>query len=155
MALSLKPQSGFTLIEVIVTVSIIAIASSAATFDWIVFARNRQAQEEAESLGAFVRNAREAARAGMDSSGAGIYFPPDGMSYVFYQGPDYSSRNAGSDILVESLTGSITNNFPGGVLSFEKGSGLPSASGTIGVSKGTSRFVLDINAQGAITTANE
>jgi prepilin-type N-terminal cleavage/methylation domain-containing protein len=144
-----KTISGFTLIEMLLTVAIIAIAAGISAASWIDFGSKRQLYEDAQGLAARIRATRGAARGGEGACGAGIFIDPSEKKFTAYRGENYPGRDPAFDKETEMGNSSISSDFAGGDFQFGESTGLPSARGTITIRNRGSEAELEVSPTGA------
>ncbi len=152
IAKKMKREAGFTLVEMLLTVaalSIIAVVAIPFTNSSLVrgnFDASSRVYENA------LRKAYAYARASRNDTDWGVYTASS--SVTVFSGSTYAGRSAALDESNEyayplTVTGTIAS---GGIAEvvFAKGSGLPSATGTVVVENGGNSKTFTMNAAGAI-----
>ncbi len=141
---------GFTIIELLIVISITAILAAAASPIYSNLQVSTQLDESSAQIAQDVRLAREQSLAGVHGVAHGVRF--NASSYTLYQGASYATRSAAYDqVNTFSSALAITTTFPNSEIVFTAGTGMPSATGTIIVSHAVSgtRTIL-VNDIGAV-----
>ena len=139
---------GFTLIEIILVISLVLIVSAATIPSYSKFINGRKLQSEQNKLVENIRYARELAESGKRNSNFGVYFQAD--RYVLYQGDSYGNRDSSQDQIFELSKNIELSNL--NEVNFEKARGTPSATGTLRVTNTANEKFKDIkvNKEGLI-----
>lgn len=130
-----KDSRGFTFVELLIVIAIGLIIVSAVTPIYGNLQVSSQLTSSQDHLLQTLRVARERSIAGLNDSQHGVYLdidPSGADSFTLYQGNDYATRDSAYD-RVETLSVSvaISTTLAGSEVSFSKGIGLPSATGTV------------------------
>lgn len=139
---------GFTLIEIILVISLVLIVSAATIPSYSKFINGRKLQSAKNKLIENIRYTRELAESGKSNSNFGVYFQAD--RYVLYQGDSYGNRDSSQDQIFELSKNIELSNL--NEVNFEKGRGTPSTTGTLRVTNTANEKFKDIkvNKEGLI-----
>lgn len=155
---ALKQQAGFTLVELLVVVTIIAIifGLSVVSLGQPQAASNRQ--DTTDTLLADLKNQQLFAMVGTTGSAtaqqpAGLYVQSN--QYTLFTGSSYNSSDS-YDYVVSAPTGTtFSTTFPSGIVLFNKGAGdingFTSGSNTITITTSAGTRTLTIDRYGAIS----
>ena len=107
-------NNGFTLIEVLVVMGILAILSTMGYLVAIDFYKSYAFNAERDTIVSLLQKARAASLSNINQSPHGVYFDDTDSQYVVFQGPNYAGRNQVLDQSVPyapgiTRGGSITN----------------------------------------------
>lgn len=136
---------GFTLVELLLSVSIIGLLVGLSAPVYSLFAARNDLDISAQSVADGLRRAQSYARAGRDDAQWSVQI--QGENAVLYQGTTYASRNTGEDevLSMDGVTASGLSN-----IQFAKVSGTPNMSGSITLTSNNETRVITINAQGMV-----
>lgn len=147
--------NGFTLVELMLVMSIIFILAGASAPLFSTFLTSSQLQESGSNASLLIRTAYERARSGMNDSAHGVYLDIDPLGadqIIMYQGSSYATRNNLYDVVVEfeealEFSTTITSN----EINFARHTSVPSDSGSITIDhiNGSSQTI-NINTHGII-----
>lgn len=140
-------MQGFTLIEVLLSVAIIAILSGLSLPVYETFARRNDLDVAAQSTVETIRKAETFARGVNYDSVWGVYFTS--ASTTFFKGATYATRDTSFDEVV-TLPGSITQS---GLteITFTKVNAIPSVTGTLTMTSSTNSVrTIVINGEGSL-----
>jgi prepilin-type N-terminal cleavage/methylation domain-containing protein len=141
-----QKKSGFTMIEVVVTLTIIVIISTSA---YLAFTRYQQDQFlnlSAEEIRISLEEARSKAIQGVNLSEHGVYFDATAGIFVLFQGSSFAVRNATYDIN-HTLTVKMAG--PSEIV-FAKLKGTTAATSITLTNEHDKQQIININAAGTI-----
>ncbi|MBU1132015.1 prepilin-type N-terminal cleavage/methylation domain-containing protein [Patescibacteria group bacterium] len=130
-------QSGFTLIEVLIVVSITVVLAISAVFAFGNLQVSSQLNENTEQMIQTLRTAQERSFARINDSPHGVKFQTN--KFILYQGTSYATRNAAYDretVLDTSLT--ITTTLTNDEVNFSRQLGMPDHTGNVTLTHATS-----------------
>lgn len=138
--------SGFTLIEVMVVLGLLALMAALGMFVSFDYYRSYQYRAELNTLGSMLQKARAQAQSNVNESPHGVEILAN--AYVIFQGPFYAAREVSLD---ESFTanGLVSHSGMSEVV-FAQLTGEASASSTITLTDGTRTSLISINNEGRI-----
>lgn len=143
---------GFTLLEVMVSVAILALVASVGWFSFASYAARRELDSSAARVAALITEAQRKTLAGEDSSAYGVHFESDRA--VLFRAPSYVSGSA--DNKTEMLTRRITIptiSFSGNEVIFKRLTGAAVSAGSVTLSvRGNSSVskTVSVNALGVV-----
>ncbi len=141
-------QGGFTLLELLLSVTIIGLITALSLPVYETFARRNDLDLTAQNVTAAIRRAQTYARGQNYDSTWGIKFQADNAT--LYRGTSYASRTAGFDEIVDipdSITASGLDD-----IQFAKMTGAPSSTGTLTLSSTTNDTrAITLNAKGMVS----
>jgi prepilin-type N-terminal cleavage/methylation domain-containing protein len=142
-----RSESGFTLVEMLLSVSIIGMLVGLSAPVYESFTRRNDLDLTAQTLEATLRRAAAYARLGNGDSAWSVAI--QGSTFTLFRGTDFATRNT---IYDESTTipGTIT---PGGLaeIEFAKFTALPNTTGNITLASTTNDTrTITINAKGVV-----
>ena len=120
-------KKGFTLIEIILVISLVFIISAATIPSYSKFINGRKLQSDQNKLIENIRYARELAESGKNNSNFGVYFQES--RYVLYQGEGYGNRDPSQDQIFDLSKNIELSNL--NEVNFETGTSMPSTTGTL------------------------
>lgn len=127
----MKSMRGFTIIELLIVVAILAIVG----FFSIPFVQTFQISSDlnsvADQLTQAIRRAQLQARAGQNDDDWGVAFNEDDKEYIIFKGTSYASRDSIFDEVIGYPSRFSAINDLSNEIIFFKYSGAPTASGTI------------------------
>jgi len=127
-----RQRGGFTLVELLVTVAILIILAGSTVAIASRFYTSSQLLESTDRLVQTIHAAKIRSVGGLNDASHGVYVETG--QYTLYQGASYGSRYSSYDRVVsvdESLV--ISNTISGNDLTFSRGLGAPSATGTVSI----------------------
>lgn len=132
-----KDHRGFTLMEVLIVLTIIVITIVGSTALYKSLQTSGQLNEQTSAIIQALRTAQFRALEGIGDTSHGVYFDNNAQGddrLIVYQGDSYASRNPASDSIEVfpssvSLTLSLSTSTP--EIIFARQTGIPSASGTV------------------------
>lgn len=125
---------GFTLLEFLISISIIAIIGTISFAIWRGYYTTAVVDTEARAVLSFVRSARQNAMANDSSSDYSVKFLSD--SCVGFLGSTYVPGDSANEIQeVSDVT--LTSTFPNDIVTFTNFNGRATASGTVTVTGNT------------------
>lgn len=143
-----RPEEGFTLVEMLLSVAIITVITAFSVPLMVSYSSRNELDIEAVELTSALRKAQQYARTSYGDSTWGVNIQSG--SVTVFKGASYATRDPSYDE-VSSIPGSITASGLTAVV-FSKLVGLPDTSGTITLtSNTTSTKNIYINAQGIVT----
>lgn len=151
----MKYQKGFTLIEIILVMSILFILFGFTTLSFVKQQNSVSVQSITDSLVSDINSAQNKAMLGDSNASYGIYFQPD--RYVLFAGSSYSQNNPSNFIVNIDPGYQISNvTFSNNTVIFASGSGevngyaLGSDSLKIQNANGSSSRTIKLNRYGVI-----
>src|SRR3989339_112068 len=88
-SLVISPKSGFTLLEVMIVVAILAIIMGVTMSSGFGFYNNQSLIGERDGLVSLLRHARGRAMNNMNQSSHGVYISTSTNQYILFQGASY------------------------------------------------------------------
>ncbi|MBN1258335.1 prepilin-type N-terminal cleavage/methylation domain-containing protein [Candidatus Peregrinibacteria bacterium] len=148
-----KSTKGFTLIELMITISVFALIFSSTAIVFGDFLGERRLASEGHKMVQLLREARTNAVSGLQGSSWGLYFDPssDPDRYVFFKGGSYVDRDASFDlemVFPTTVTFSAID-FGGHEAVFEKRSGIANE-GTLTLISDPDEFIISVNRLGIV-----
>ena len=140
-------QKGLTLIEILITTTIIAVIFSLGLVFGIDFYRNYAFHSERDVIVSILEKARSRALNNINQEAHGVYF--SGANHVIFQGNSYAARNSLFDLIIPKSYSAILSGLNEVV--FSQLSGESNASGTITISEDGRISDISINNEGRIT----
>lgn len=146
-------NSGFTLLELLVVMGLLAILLGLSTISLVKVQRNASVGATVDTLIADMRNQQTKAMSGSAGGGNyGISFNSSN-SYILFHG----SSPGGPDDFAVTLDDpiSVSTSFPGNVIVFTKASGEVASENTITINNtaGTETKILTVNKLGVVKSA--
>ncbi|TSC83439.1 MAG: Uncharacterized protein G01um101417_594 [Parcubacteria group bacterium Gr01-1014_17] len=143
---------GFTLLEVVVSVAILALVVSAGWFSFASYAARQELESGVARVMALITEARSKTLAGENSSAYGVHFESDRA--VLFRAPTYQSGNADNktEIIPRRIIIS-TISFSGNEVVFKRLTGAATAAGSVTLSvRGNSSVskTVSVNALGTV-----
>ena len=138
---------GFTLVEVLLSVAIIAMLVGVSLPVYETYARRNDLDVTAQNIVAMFRRAANYARAGNDDSAWSVRV--DSTAVTLYRGTDFAARDATNDETI-SIPASITTSWTGD-LQFSKLNATPSVTGSMILTSTTNDTrTIAVNAKGMV-----
>jgi prepilin-type N-terminal cleavage/methylation domain len=143
----MRQRSGFTLVEILVTICIGLILARFAVLATINFTKNRELEAVSDTLVTYLRTAETRALQSERNVNHGV--STVGGKITLFSGNSYAARQTAYDTI---LPYDSYLQFSGiSEVVFAKQTGLPSATGTITVGNGTKTLTITIYSTGAIS----
>ncbi len=145
MILKIKKPNGFTLIELVIVVAILAVLSSALITDFVLWTKKTDVNTASQEFANVLRLAKNKALSSENNSQYGVYLNTlnSPSQYILFKGATYATRDSASDNIY-SLPKNVEFfgiSFGGGSeIDFNKLSGTSQQSGSVAV-----RSKLDTN----------
>jgi prepilin-type N-terminal cleavage/methylation domain-containing protein len=143
----MRNESGFTLIEILIAMAILALILGLGYFAGFDFYKNYALDSEKDLLMSILRKARSQAINNVGAAAHGVSV--NGSWYTIFYGNSYASRNAQYDENIRKAPG-ITLSGLNEVV-FAPLTATSTASGTITLNNGKKSFFIDINYEGRIS----
>jgi prepilin-type N-terminal cleavage/methylation domain-containing protein len=146
-----KGQSGITLIEIIVVVSIIALLIVVVALPLITFRKTQALENATNTTIAILNEARTRTLAAVGGTSYGVRI--ESTQVILFTGTSYSSGSSTNEItpLDSPATASASLSGGGSEIKFDRLSGTTSQSGTITLSiSGGSSHTVTVSATGAV-----
>jgi prepilin-type N-terminal cleavage/methylation domain-containing protein len=140
---------GFTLLEVMIVVAILAVVMGATVSSGFNFYTNQSLNGERDGLVSLLRHARGRAMNNTNQSSHGVYVSTSTNQYILFQGASYASRATDYDLPFPKSP-SITFTGPAEIL-FAALTGTSSASGTITLSGNAGSVSVFVNGEGRVS----
>lgn len=142
----MRSENGITLIEILVTMGILALILSLGYFVGFDFYRNYALHSEKDILLSVLRKARSQALNNVNSTSHGVYIGSN--SYTIFYGSSFASRDSQYDENIREAPGIALSELNEVV--FAPLTATSTASGTIVINNGRKSFFIDINYEGKI-----
>lgn len=147
-------KRGFSLIEIIVSIALLALVASAGWFSFSSYAARRELESGVARVVALLSEARSKTLAGENYSAYGVHFEPDRA--VLFRAPTYQAGSADNktEVLPSRITIS-TIGFSGNEVVFKRLTGAVNTAGSITLSvRGTPSVsrTISVNTLGTIET---
>ena len=142
---SVKSGAGFTLIEILVVIGILAVLGTFGYLVTIDFYKSYAFNAERDAIVAILQKARSQSLANINESSHGVHF--DSNQYVIFQDPVYDSGNSFNQNIPAAF--GITHS---GIIDvvFSRLSGDASSGGNLILSDGRRSTVISVNSEGQI-----
>jgi Tfp pilus assembly protein FimT len=126
----LMATKGFTVVELLITISIIILVAAAPAPIYANYQVTSQLNENSSQIIQTIRIARESSAARLRNSAFGVKFLPH--SYILYQGSSYATRvsDYDRDIAIEDSV-TINTTLVNDEINFSKSLAVPSNAGNI------------------------
>jgi len=148
MSLQPKSASGFTLIETVVALSIIALVATLGFFMTIDQYKTYALDSDLNTLGSILQQARSMAMNNINSADQGVYI--GGGNYILFQGSSYASRTVAYDEATK-ISSFVTITGPTEIVFKRLRGDLSVGSGQIVLGNGSSTRTITLNNEGAIS----
>lgn len=144
--------SGFTLIEVLITIGLIAILSAISIPLFTGTFSNNKALASVQELDANAFGAQQDAYAAKDSYGYGLYLPDGGSSYTVFVGDSMATAVFTYEILLQDgvTLENVTIAGGGDEVLFGSGDFKPNNSAQLDVDSSTASYAFEISSEGLI-----
>ncbi len=144
-------KRGLTLVEMLVVIGIMVTVVGIATPMALNQVFRATTEAEARKLASSIYVLQQRAYTGNGNSAYGIKFT--NADYTTFNGTAFSSGTNKESTSFDAKVKASQIQLTGGVseLSFNKGSYLPSASGTIALTSASDTYIVELNAQGFVT----
>ncbi len=142
----LSAREGFTILEMLVVLGILAVIFGLGLIVSLDFYRQKILSVERDAVVSVLRRARSEALNNVNQSNHGVYLA--GSNYVIFQGNYYASRNPSFDEIFDKSNGVTV----GGLseIVFSSLAGGANVSGTVSLSNGTQILNVSVNSEGRI-----
>lgn len=151
-------RNGFTLIEVLISIGVLAILSSGVYFLGSGFLEKRVLDDNVSGIVATLRNAQTRATAGENDSNWGVHFNNNGASQQFYElyyGPAYASGTVFSTTYLSSRVQFVDPVAASSVdIMFLESTGLPALSESVTlslISRLSLQTTISVNSAGLVS----
>ncbi len=146
-----KNLAGFSLLEVLLTISIMIIVVDLTVPRVVYFYKNQQSKEQIKQLAQTIRLAQALAWSGWQDKSYGVYLDFDNFQYALYQGESYANRQtvwgeAGSLTYLSQATSTFSQSD----IRFTKNSLQPVEAGTISLVADDNSFQIFVNEIGLV-----
>ncbi|MGE5327785.1 MAG: Tfp pilus assembly protein FimT/FimU [Thiobacillus sp.] len=153
MIIESEKKAGFTLVELLLSISVIVILSALSMPFISAFQSRNNLDVALNTIAQAERRAQTSAMAverDADCTGWGLSVQSSGI--VLYCGTSFSGRNSSFDENYDIASNiNISSTGGAGDISYSKVSGLPNNTGTITLTQGSDSRSISINAKGVIT----
>lgn len=139
-------KNGFTLVEIVIVVAILAVVLGLGYFVGFDFYKNYALHSEKDILISVLRKARSQALNNVGATAHGVYIGDS--SYTIFYGPSFVSRNSQYDENIRKAPGISLSGLNEVV--FAPLTATSTASSTIILSNNQNSFFIDINYEGRI-----
>ena len=141
-------MKGFTLIEIILSVGLIGIVSTAIVPSYSKLINSNGLESETSKIKENIRYARSIAKSGKYSDNYGVYF--QASRYTLYSGSDYGTRDTSTEKIFEINDRLELSNYD--EINFEMDTGLPDVTGTLKITNTANEnsTTLEVNKLGLI-----
>lgn len=146
MTVNMNFKSGFTIIEILISVAIMAIIFSLGLIFGVDFFRNYIISSERDMLVSILSKARSQAANNISQSAHGVYITSS--DYIIFQGNSYSGRDQNYDQKIPASS-AISKSGPSEIV-FSQLSAESNASGTIILSNSQKTLAISVNNEGKI-----
>ncbi len=146
---SVSAKNGFTLLEVMIVVAILAIVMAATIGSGFGFYTGQSLVGERDGLVSLLRHARGKAMNNTNQSSHGVYVSTSTNQYILFQGNSYALRAQDYDLPFPQSP-SVTFTGPTEIV-FTAITGTSSASDTITLSVGAGSMNIVINGEGRVS----
>ena len=120
-------KNGFTLIEILVVIVLLAIIVTMTLADFYLLKKRTDLSNDIQEIGATIKLAQSRTRASENNSQHGVYFDSANSKYVLYKGATYAARDVSAD-RVSFLSSTVNFNAislgGGSEVTFEKLTGI-------------------------------
>ena len=124
-------SSGFTLVELLIVLAVIALVASAATFSFTQLDGSQSIDKTTLSVLSFLNEAQSQAISSKDDSNFGVRILNNKV--IFFEGASYGTASASSSYGLSNLVAIATSSGIGTDIIFTSLTGQTSASGTINI----------------------
>lgn len=139
-------KNGFTLVEIVIVMAILAVVLGFGYFVGFDFYKNYALHSEKDLLVSILRKARSQALNNVGAAPHGVYIGSD--SYIIFYGSSFAARNSQYDEDIRKAPGISSSGLDEVV--FQQLSAFSTASGAIALSNNRNSFFIDINYEGRI-----
>lgn len=131
-----KNKEGFTILEAVIVVSVLAILLAASSANFIVFKKKYDLDGSVSEVAGVLRLAHVKSLAAQQNSRYGVYFDTAAspQKYILFKGQNYAARDIASDqiyIVAEQAEFSAVNFNGGSEVAFERMTGYALPQGTV------------------------
>ncbi len=142
-----RQSNGFTLVEILITIAILAVIFSLGVFISLDFYKSFSSRSERDTIVSILQKARGQALANIDQLKHGVHFSTIPTQYILFEGDAYNPGNPGNSVF-DAAAGVTIVGAPIDVI-FDQLSGQSSPI-TISVQDQTGSHAISINAAGRI-----
>lgn len=139
-------NNGFTLVEILIAMGILAVILSLGYFVSFDFYKNYVLYSEKDILISILRKARSQALNNVGAASHGVYIGSD--SYTIFYGGSFASRNSQYDENIKKAQGITLSGL--NEIVFQSLAATSTASGAVSLNNGRKTFFIDINYEGRI-----
>ncbi len=151
--LTVKEKKGFTMIEILIVLAIIAIMIAVVLPSFSQMRKNEVLKSAVEDVASAINKAKSQSQSSIDSSEYGVHFETN--QAVIFSGTAYSAVAASNQRVAITSPASITSitlSGGGSDIYFDRLSGEPNKTGTITISNGLTSKIITISATGSAST---
>ncbi len=141
-----KKQGGFTLIEIVIVIAILAVVFSFGLFISLDFYKNYSFGSEKNVIVSVLQKARSQSLNNINQTKHGVRFDTNG--YALFEGPTFTGST--NTFTIPSGYNTTVSVVPAGDIIFDQLSGTTSAAKTVTVTSNGKSYTITINREGRI-----